>query len=329
MVYYIGDTAAPLLQRMQWGDNTIWMCKDTWKGAAGNGGRKRLMKDKIRKVLTVISLAVILLVGLALLLYPAVADYANSVQSNTVIAEYQEKVDELDEDIYASILEQVREHNAYIAENMPYIARLSEERRKIYNELLDLTGTGIMAYIDIPKVNVFLPIYHGTSDSVLSMGIGHFEGSSLPIGGESVNTVLSGHSGLPSAKLFTDLDQLVIGDTFIIRVLNEALVYEVDKIDVVQPRELENLHIIEGMDYCTLTTCTPYGINTHRLAIRAHRIEVPEEERPAYGIDENGGHEQKAGWHLELLIVPAVVIVALILTMVIVTSVRRRKRKKT
>lgn len=142
-----------------------------------------------------------------------------------------------------------------------------------YYSVLDVAGNGIIGYVDIPKIDVELPVYHGTSDQILNMAVGHLEGSSLPIGGESRHAVLSAHRGLPSAKLFTDLDKMEVGDTFTITVLNQVLTYEVDQILIVEPAQLESLNIVDGEDYCTLLTCTPYGINTHRLLVRGHRIE--------------------------------------------------------
>jgi len=145
--------------------------------------------------------------------------------------------------------------------------------------LLNLSGSGVMGYVEIPTIQCTLPIYHGTDDSVLSIAIGHLEWTSLPVGGESTHAVLSGHRGLPSAKLFTDLDKLIEGDIFILRILDEILTYQVDKISIVEPKDTEGLMIEEGRDLCTLVTCTPYGINTHRLLVRGHRIENIEESK--------------------------------------------------
>ena len=150
---------------------------------------------------------------------------------------------------------------------------LSEEDKGAYDTLLDISGTGVMGYIEIPTINISLPVYHGTEDAVLQIAVGHLEWSSLPVGGEDTHCVLSGHRGLPSAKLFTNLDKLVVGDKFVMRVLDEVLTYEVDQILIVEPAQLESLNIVDGEDYCTLLTCTPYGINTHRLLVRGHRIE--------------------------------------------------------
>jgi sortase A len=150
---------------------------------------------------------------------------------------------------------------------------LTDQEKEEYNSLLDVSGTGIMAYIEIPRINVVLPVYHGTNEDVLQTAVGHLEGTSLPVGGAGTHCVLSGHRGLPSARLFTDLDKLTSGDTFVLNVLDEVLTYEVDQIRIVLPSDLSELVIEDGKDYCTLVTCTPYGINTHRLLVRGKRIE--------------------------------------------------------
>ena len=150
---------------------------------------------------------------------------------------------------------------------------MTDEQRKEYESVLDVTGTGIMGYIEIPSIDVSLPIYHGTNESVLQIAIGHIESSSLPVGGIGTHCVISGHRGLPSAKLFTDIDQLQNGDRFMIQVLDRTLTYEVDQVRIVLPSELQDLEIDPNQDYCTLVTCTPYGVNTHRLLVRGHRVE--------------------------------------------------------
>lgn len=171
-------------------------------------------------------------------------------------------------------MREAREYNEALTKRIGARFMLSEEELLEYNAVLDVSGTGIMGYIEIPVLQTKLAVYHGTSDAVLASGVGHIEGSSLPVGGESTHCVLSGHRGLPSAKLFTNLDQLVEGDLFLLHTLDETLTYEVDQIRIVEPREIGDLYIEEGMDYCTLVTCTPYSINTHRLLVRGHRIET-------------------------------------------------------
>lgn len=222
--------------------------------------------------LTTVFLILILLVGLSLLLYPTVSDYWNSFHQSRAIASYAEQVSDMDDDTYSELWEEAAAYNRTLPGRGRDRYRMTEAEQAEYESLLDAFGNGILGYIEIPEISCALPIYHGTDSSVLQIAVGHIEGTSLPVGGESTHSVLSGHRGLPSARLFTDLDKLVEGDIFLIRVLDETLTYEVDQIRIVEPTELDDLEIEEGKDYCTLVTCTPYGINTHRLLVRGHRI---------------------------------------------------------
>lgn len=235
-----------------------------------------MKKNKLDKFITIL-LCLLLFFGLSLLLYPTVSDYLNSLHQTKAIVNYTEEVENLDEETYDEMWEAVRQYNQSILEK-DNIYLLSEEERQQYEELLNVSGLGVMGYIEIPLIDCILPIYHGTEESVLQTAIGHLEWSSLPGGGENTHCVLSGHRGLPSAKLFTNLDKLAEGDTFMIRVLDEVLTYEVDQILIVEPHETEALQIVAGEDYCTLVTCTPYGINTHRLLVRGHRTDNLEEK---------------------------------------------------
>ena len=219
-----------------------------------------------------IGFVIMFIIGLSLVLYPSVSDYWNSFHQSKAIASYAEFVTDIDEEKGNKILEEAAAYNQNLAENKKSWF-LTEEEKAEYTKQLDITGTGIMGYIEIPVIKCSLPIYHGTDEGVLQIAIGHIEGSSLPVGGEGTHCVLSGHRGLPSAKLFSDLDELKEGDTFMIRVLNETLTYEVDQIRIVEPNDLTTLDIYEGQDLMTLVTCTPYGINTHRLLVRGHRVE--------------------------------------------------------
>ena len=230
---------------------------------------------KKRDFSTVI-LILVFLVGLSLLLYPSVSDYWNSFHQSRAIATYAEQVANIDNDIYAQLWEDARAYNQTLVgkENR---FQITDEERETYESLLNVGGNGIIGYIEIAKIGCSLPIYHGTDEGVLQIAVGHIEGTSLPTGGESTHCVVSGHRGLPSARLFTDLDKLIPGDTFVLRVLDETLTYEVDQILIVEPQELDALAIEEGKDYCTLVTCTPYGINTHRLLVRGHRVANAEE----------------------------------------------------
>lgn len=219
---------------------------------------------------------IIFITGLSLLLYPTVSDWYNSLFQIEVIESYAQDVGKLDDETYNRLLSEARNYNEVIStKEQNYI--LSDREQKEYNSLLDISNSGIMGYIEIPVINVKLAIYHGTSEAVLSSGVGHIPGSSLPVGGESTHCVVSGHRGLPSAKLFSNLDELVIGDIFTLYTLEEMLTYEVDKIQIVLPEETDGLAVKKGKDYCTLVTCTPYGINTHRLLVRGHRVEKNQE----------------------------------------------------
>ncbi len=230
------------------------------------------MKKLRKRTLSTILLIVGFLVGLSLLLYPTVSDYWNSMHQSRAITSYAEHVADIDDSLYESLWADAQAYNASLLEKADRFT-LSDEDLAEYEQMLTVPGTNVIGYIEIDKINCYLPIYHGTDDAVLQVGVGHLEGTSLPVGGASTHCVLSGHRGLPSAKLFTDLDQLEVGDTFVLYVLDETLTYEVDQIRIVEPTDLSDLAIEEGKDYCTLMTCTPYGINTHRLLVRGHRVE--------------------------------------------------------
>ena len=232
----------------------------------------------MKKRLSTMLLILIFLIGLSLLLYPTVSDYWNSLHQSRAIAEYAEQVANLDDDLYEGLWAAAQRYNETLLDKADRYD-MTEEERAEYESLLNVSGNGIIGYIEIPMIQCSLPIYHGTEESVLQIAVGHIEGSSLPTGGAGTHCVLSGHRGLPSAKLFTDLDQLAEGDTFILRILDETLTYEVDQIRTVEPYELDDLGIEEGKDYCTLVTCTPYGINTHRLLVRGRRVDNQPEAR--------------------------------------------------
>lgn len=229
------------------------------------------MKKK-KSGLSTFLLILIFLAGLSLLLYPSISDYWNSFHQSRTIATYAEQVADLNNEEYDILWQEAAEYNSHIRER-DNIFSLPDAQRKYYNSLLNVSGSGVMGYIEIPTIEVTLPIYHGTDDTVLQIAVGHLDWTSLPVGGLGTHCVLSGHRGLPSAKLFTHLDQLVEGDIFMLRVLDEVLTYEVDQILIVEPDKVSDLMIEDGKDYCTLVTCTPYGINTHRMLVRGHRIE--------------------------------------------------------
>ena len=232
----------------------------------------------MKKNMSTYLLILILFLGLSLLLYPTVSEYWNSLHASQAIASYLEKVSSLDEEDYQHLWDAAREFNANINDRVNVFV-LEDQEKEIYNRTLNLTGNGIMGYVEIPEIDSVLPIYHGTDEAVLQIAVGHLEWTSLPTGGEGTHCVLSGHRGLPSAKLFSDLDKITEGDVFVLRVLDEILTYEVDQILIVDPNITDALRIEEGKDYCTLVTCTPYGINSHRLLVRGHRIENAPEAR--------------------------------------------------
>ena len=229
-----------------------------------------------KKHISTIIIALIFLAGLGFLLYPTVSNLWNRAHQSRAIATYTKQVEKLDDSQNKEMLKAARKYNKSLLKKSDHW-KLSKKDKKKYESLLDVSGTGIMGYIEVPKIDCSLPIYHGTDEGALQIAIGHLEGSSLPVGGKSTHCVLSGHRGLPSARLFTDLDQMEEGDVFVLNVLGRKLAYEVDQIKVVLPDEMSDLEIVQGKDLCTLVTCTPYGINTHRLLVRGHRTKYIEE----------------------------------------------------
>lgn len=235
----------------------------------------------MKKHLSTIFFGIIFLIGLLLVLYPTVSNFLSNREQKKVIREYSNIVNNMDKEEKETMYNEAVDYNKKIYEN-GMIDYSNPDAVKGYNDILDVSGTGIMGYISIPKINVELPIYHGTSDGVLQVAVGHLEGSSLPVGGENTHCVLSGHRGLPSADLFTHLDRLNVHDVFTISVLDKTLVYEIDQIKVVAPGDTQYIQIEDGKDYCTLLTCTPYGINTHRLLVRGRRVSDSDDENNIY-----------------------------------------------
>ena len=231
-----------------------------------------------RKIWIVLTLG--FLVGVSVLLYPAFSNYWNSKNQSRAIVDYEAVLQYLEPEDYAALFQMAYDYNTALYETE--FPLMDCENIPGYYEALKIEGSAVMAYLKIDKIGVELPVYHGTSDSVLNSGVGHLEGTSLPVGGESTHSVMSAHRGLPSAKLFTDLDRLELGDTFQVIILDQILTYQVDQIKIITPKEYEDLMIVDGMDYCTLFTCTPYGINTHRLLVRGIRIETIAEKPVIY-----------------------------------------------
>ena len=277
------------------------------------------MKKKWMSRLMTLLIVVVFVVGLSFLLYPTVSNLWNQAHQSRAIATYTEQVEKLDDSSNKEMLKAARKYNKELLEKADHW-KLSKKDKKKYESLLDVSGTGIMGYIEIPKIDCSRPVYHGTDEGALQIAIGHLEGSSLPVGGKSSHCVLSGHRGLPSARLFTDLDQMEEGDTFILNILGHKLAYEVDQIKVVLPEEMSDLEIQEGKDLCTLVTCTPYGINTHRLLVRGHRVKYVEtkvQEQKEVSKSKTDTRPVIAG-----------AVVGVVVLFIIIFAVRRRRKHR-
>lgn len=275
-------------------------------------------ENSAMKKLSTVLLIATFVAGLSLLLYPTVSNYWNTLHASRAVATYVDAVQNMGEDKRREMLQKAIEYNKSLTSDNQRLT-ISSARRQEYESILDVDGNGMIGYIEIPNVNITLPVYHGTNDDVLQIAIGHLDWTSLPVGGTSTHCVLSGHRGLPSAKLFTNLDQVKEGDTFVIRVLDEVLTYEVDQIRIVEPAAVDDLMIENGKDYCTLVTCTPYGVNSHRLLVRGHRVENESESirvtSEAIQIE-------------PLIVAPAIAIPTLIIIFVLLIASSNKKKKK-
>ena len=275
----------------------------------------------MKKHLSTIILVLILVIGLSLLLYPTVADWWNSFHASRAIASYDSIVANLSDEDYTSLFEDAQEYNRKLAQ-LKYPLMYYDEIEGYY-DLLNVTGNGVMGYVEIPRIDVRLPIYHGTSEGVLQIAAGHMEGTSLPTGGESTHCALSAHRGLPSARLFTDLDKLEVGDTFVLNVIDRVLTYEIDQILIVEPTNVEPLYVTEGEDYCTLVTCTPYGINSHRMLVRGSRTDNAVQDK-AIRVTADAMQIEP------VLVAPFVAapILLLMLLMLLIPNPKKRKNRK-
>lgn len=271
----------------------------------------------MKKRLPNILLVCVLVVGISLLLYPTISDYWNARHQSKAVDGYVQAVEKLDKKDYTKIWKRAKKYNQRLFASSMGLSTLSDAQRKDYESQLNVGDTGVMAYIEIPTINCRLPVYHGTESDTLQTAIGHIEGSSLPVGGKNTHCVLSGHRGLMSARLFTDLDKLNVGDRFMIHTLDKTLTYEVDQILIVLPEETDALSIQEGKDLCTLVTCTPYGINTHRLLVRGHR--VPNDSDVNVSAD---------AVQLEPITIAPIFAVPLLLLLVLGMIVRTKRKKK-
>ena len=275
----------------------------------------------MKKHLSTIILVLILVIGLSLLLYPTVADWWNSFHASRAIASYDSIVANLSDEDYTSLFEDAQEYNRKLAQ-LKYPLMYYDEIEGYY-DLLNVTGNGVMGYVEIPRIDVRLPIYHGTSEGVLQIAAGHMEGTSLPTGGESTHCALSAHRGLPSARLFTDLDKLEVGDTFVLNVIDRVLTYEIDQILIVEPTNVEPLYVTEGEDYCNLVTCTPYGINSHRMLVRGSRTDNAVQDK-AIRVTADAMQIEP------VLVAPFVAapILLLMLLMLLIPNPKKRKNRK-
>jgi sortase A len=275
------------------------------------------MKRRIKLVLILL----LLLTGIAMLLYPTVAQWWNARHQSQIIENYTDTVSTLEQERLDTLWEEATDYNdTHPVETL----MLEEGEDQTYRETLDVTGTGVMGYLTIPKIHVNLPIYHGTEESVLQVGIGHLSGTSLPVGGKGTHCVLSGHRGLPSSRLLTDLSQMEIGDLFTLEVLGRTLTYQVVEILTVDPSDTESLYPVPGEDLCTLVTCTPYGINSQRLLVRGSRVE-DETETQTVTETETG----TATWPQPMAVIAVILILILVLIFVGIRRIRRRRQHET
>ena len=275
-------------------------------------------ENSAMKKLSTVLLIATFVAGLSLLLYPTVSNYWNTLHASRAVATYVDAVQNMGEDKRREMLQKAIEYNKSLTSDNQRLT-ISSARRQEYESILDVDGNGMIGYIEIPNINITLHVYHVTNDDVLQIAVGHLDWTSLPVGGTSTHCVLSGHRGLPSAKLFTNLDQVKEGDTFVIRVLDEVLTYEIDQIRIVEPAAVDDLMIENGKDYCTLVTCTPYGVNSHRLLVRGHRVENESESirvtSEAIQIE-------------PLIVAPAIAIPTLIIIFVLLIASSNKKKKK-
>lgn len=277
------------------------------------------MKQKKSGAWSTILLILILLIGLSLMLYPSFSNWWNSFHQTRVIDSYREEILHIDPNLYDEIWESAYAFNQELREKNQAFS-LTPIMKEKYMQQLNVTGNGVMGYIEIPSIGVQLPVYHTVDEVVLQIAVGHIEWTNLPVGGESTHCVLSGHRGLPSAKLFSDLDKLREGDTFLLHILDETLTYEVDQILIVLPEETQDLMIEEGKDLCTLVTCTPYGVNSHRLLVRGHRI--------ANAAQAANVRVTADALRIQPLVVAAVLFFPFLLLILLILSLFDRKKKQ-
>ena len=285
---------------------------------------KTTLKEKIRKIFSFL----FVLMGLCLLFYPWISDYVNQHQADAIIDAYSDEIDKADENVKEALINEAREYNKTLLDGQVKLTEPFEESTidtfpYIYEKMLSLNGSDVMSTVQIPTINVNLPVYHGTSDEVLEKGVGHLKGSSLPVGGKNTHAVLTGHTGLSNAKLFTDLTEVQKGDIFFVNTLNLKLAYKVVSIHVVKPEDTRLLMVVPGEDLCTLVTCTPYGVNSHRLFVRGERTEYNEDDlKPKKVFD-----PRKSLWMRTYAMAIAIGLAIVTVIVITVTIIRRRRRK--
>ena len=287
------------------------------------------------RLLTII-LTGVLIVGIGLLLYPTFANWWNSTRQSKVVEQYMAELESIDQAEAERLIASAKEYNRMMADK-GIMWQLSDEQLVRYESELNYGEKGVMGYIEINSLDITLPIYHGVEEDVLQKGIGHLDSTSLPIGAatfdddmgivtdpeDGAHCVISGHRGLPSSRLFTDLDKMAVGDTFGLNIYNNVLIYEVDQIRVVLPEDLSELQLVKGEDYCTLVTCTPYGINTHRLLVRGKRVSTKDAERFIYRIQGNARQIRPA----VVAVLMAVPVIVLLFILVMIDPIGRRRAK--
>lgn len=272
----------------------------------------------MKKNFSALILGLVFFLGLSIVIYPTFADYWNQKTQSKAIVDYEAMLQKLTPKDYSELFEAAEEYNQKLAKvESPFV---NFEEVEGYKDLLNIMGNGLMGYISIEKIGVELPVYHGTSNIVLNSSVGHLEGSSLPVGGEGTHTVLSAHRGLPRAKLFTDLDKMEVGDVFVLNILDRTLTYQVDNIQIVEPDEVEPLYPEEGKEYCSLVTCTPYGINTHRLIVRGIRIENAESKTMQFVPND--------AYRIDVLLVSLVIAIPILFVLFVILMVKYSKKPK-
>lgn len=289
-------------------------------------------RNKSDKILLIISI-ILILGGLVIFLYPTVSNYLAEKNQVEIIREYEEMIVQIDENQINEEMQKAKTYNENLSGEPvhdPFVAGSGYALPENYKEVLNLSEDGVMAYIEIPKISVYLPIYHGTSNEVLEKGVGHIQSTSIPIGGISTHSVLTGHTGLPSAELFTRLDELVVGDIFYIHVLNEVLTYKIYETKVILPDEIDELQITSGRDLITLVTCTPYGVNTHRLLVKAERTEYEEyvaDEKEINTDNSNSENKEEKNYYIEGIKIGISIFIAINIIMTIIFIIKKKKSK--